>query len=209
MGTTDADTTSLEANVTRAQWNVDKLFDAAVNNGMPKDTADLARTQFRTGQATLDAGNAVRMANRVRGAAGVRTTDLNVLENRWTALYDSGRLQQAFGEDGAKDALTQIRSARETGEIFSELPSTESKALQDLIAKNTTTGKFGTTTDWGKVRSDFSQMPDRATRFSDVPKVEKFINDQKFYQNLRTTAKGVAGTIVGGALAREGWQAIQ
>ena len=86
-GTTDADTSTLEANVTRAQWNVDQLFDTAIENGMPKDTADAARNQFRTGQATLERETRCAWLNRVRGAAGVRTTDLNALENRWTALY--------------------------------------------------------------------------------------------------------------------------
>jgi hypothetical protein len=145
------------------------------------------------------------MANKARGAAGVRTTDINALENRWTALHDSGRLQQAFGEQGAKDALTQIRSARETGELFQSIPPTESQALRNLIAKNTTTGKFGTTTNWGKVGDAFSQLPDRAAQFSDIPKVEKFINNQKFYQRLRQYGVGtIGGTAVLGAAGAAG-----
>jgi len=202
-GVTGVDTADLEANVTRAQLKADQLFDTAVENGMPKETADAARTQFRTGQATLDAGNAVRMTNKV-GGAGVRTTNLNGLENRWQALHDSGRLQQAFGEQGAKDALTQIRAARETGELFESMPSTESKALRDLIRTNTTTGKFGTTTDWGKVRDAFSQMPDQGARFSDIPKVEKFINNQKFYQSLRRYGVGALGAAGLGAAGAAG-----
>ena len=194
----------LEANVTRAQWNVEHLFDEAVKKGMPKDTADLARTQFRTGQATLDAANDVRMANKVN-SAGVRTTNLSTLENRWTARYDSGRLQQAFGEQGAKDALVQLHAARETADTIAAMPPTESKALQDLIRKNTTTGKFGTTTDWKNVRDGFSQMNDLGARFSDIPKVENFINNQAFYQKLRSTAKWGAGLVLGGGLTAEGW----
>jgi hypothetical protein len=46
-------TGDLEANVTRAQWNVDHLFDSAVKSGMPQETADLARTQFRTGHPSV------------------------------------------------------------------------------------------------------------------------------------------------------------
>jgi hypothetical protein len=206
-GMTDVDTGNLEANVTRAQWNVDQLFDNAVKNGMPKETADLARTQFRTGQATLDAANDVRMANKVTGA-GTRTTNLNTLENRWTARYDAGRLQQAFGEQGAKDALTQIHAAREAGEVFQSMPPTESQALRDLITKHTETGKFGTTTDWGAVRKEFSSMPDKAARFSDIPKVEKFINNQRFYQNAWRTVKVGAGLLGGGALTGEGWNLV-
>jgi hypothetical protein len=204
-GMAGVDITNLEANVTRAQMNVDNLFDNAVENGMPEDTAEAARTKFRTGQATLDAGNAVRMANRVTGA-GVRATNLNTLENRWTALYDSGRLQQAFGEEGAKDALAQVHSARVTGELFSEIPATETQALKSLIAKNTTTGKFGTSTDWVKVRKDFSDLPNRSAQFSDVPKVEKFINNQATYQRLRGTIKWGVGALAGSAVAREGWK---
>jgi hypothetical protein len=161
---------------------------------MPKETADLARMQFRTGQATLDAANDVRMANKVTGA-GDRTTNLNTLENRWTARYDAGRLQQAFGEQGAKDALIQVHAAREAAATFQAMPPTESQALQQLIAKHTETGRLGATTDWGAVRKEFSSLPDRAARFSDVPKVENFINRQKLYQNIRTGAK-VAGLAV-------------
>jgi hypothetical protein len=191
-GMTDVDTGDLEANVTRAQWNVDHLFDKAVAQGMPKETADLARMQFRTGQATLDAANDVRMANKVTGA-GDRTTNLNTLENRWTARYDAGRLQQAFGEQGAKDALVQLRAARETADIFQAMPPTESQALRQLITDNTVTGgKLGPTTNWKGVRTAFSKLPDRAARFSDVPKVENFINRQTLYQNFWTGAK-VAG----------------
>jgi hypothetical protein len=205
-GLTGVDTGGLEANVIRAQMNVDNLFDSAVENGMPKTAADTARSKFRTGQATLDAGNDVRMANKVRGPAGERTTDLNVLENRWQARYDSGRLQQAFGEQGAKDALTEIHGAREIGELFESLPATESQALKALIQKNTVTGKFGTTTDWVKVRDNFSDLPNRGAQFSDVPKVEKFINNQVFYQRLRKGAVGVAATIGAGALAAKGYE---
>jgi hypothetical protein len=204
-GTTEANPADLEANVARAQWNVEKLFDDAVKAGMPPETAETARAKFRTGQATLDAGNAVRMANKVRGAAGERATDLNALENRWTALYDSGRLQQAFGEKGAQDALAQVKAAREMGDTFSAMPPTESQALRKLIADNTTTGKFGTNTDWVKVRKDFSDLPNRNAQFSNVPMVEKFINDQAFYQRLQSTAKYVAGAVIGGSLASEGW----
>jgi hypothetical protein len=209
IGTTDADPSELNANVARAQANVENLFDTAVKNGMPKETADAARTQFRTGQATLDAGNDVRIANRVRGKTGERTTDLNVLENRWTAQHDAGRLQQAFGEQGAKDALNQIHAAREAADVFDALPSTESQALRELIQKNTTTGKFGTTTNWGKVRDAFSQMPDRAARFSDVPTVEKFINNQKFYQRLRQIGAGAIGTAAAGGTTYLGYEGVK
>lgn len=192
-GMTDVDTGDLEANVTRAQWNVDQLFDNAVKNGMPKETADLARNQFKTGQATLDAANDVRMANKVGGPAGTRATNLNTLENRWTARYDAGRLQQAFGEQGAKDALIQVHAAREAAETFQAMPPTESQALRELISDNTVTGgRLGPTTNWTKVRDAFSKLPDRAARFSDVPKVEKFINRQVLYQQFRTGAKWAA-----------------
>ena len=204
-GTTDADVPTLEANVLRAQMNVDNLFDKAVESGMPKETAEAARTKFRTGQATLDAANDVRMANKVRGAAGTRTTDLNALENRWTARYDAGRLQQAFGEQGAKDALTQVHAARVMGDTFDAMPATESQALRELIEENTTTGKFGAKTNWLKVRDAFSKLPNRAAQFADVPKVEKFINDQAFYQRMRVAGKVAAGTVAGGALTSEGW----
>jgi hypothetical protein len=194
-GMTDVDTGDLEANVTRAQWNVDHLFDTAVKSGMPQETADLARTQFRTGQATLDVANDVRMANKVTGA-GARTTNLNTLENRWTARYDAGRLQQAFGEQGAKDALVQVHAAREAADTFQAMPPTESQALQQLIADNTVTGgKLGPTTNWKGVRTAFSKLPDRGVRFSDVPKVETFINRQTLYQNFWTGAK-LAGVAV-------------
>ena len=204
-GTTDADVPTLEANVLRAQMNVDNLFDKAVESGMPKEIAEAARTKFRTGQATLDAANDVRMANKVRGAAGTRTTDLNALENRWTARYDAGRLQQAFGEQGAKDALAQVHAARVMGDTFDAMPATESQALRELIEENTTTGKFGAKTNWLKVRDAFSKLPNRAAQFADVPKVEKFINDQAFYQRMRVAGKVAAGTVAGGALTSEGW----
>lgn len=208
-GMTDADPAKLEANVLRAQMKLEQLFDTAVKNGMPEKVADTARTQFRNGQATLDVANDVRMANRVR-AAGVRSTDPNVLENRWTARYDTGRLQQAMGSDqAAKDALTQLRATREASQVIESMPPTESKALRELIADHTQTGKFGTTTDWGKVREAFSKLPDRAARFSDVPKVEKFINDQKFYQNMRRVAAGAVGAAGVGAAGEIGIKAMQ
>jgi hypothetical protein len=75
-----------------------------------------------------------------------------------------------------------------------------------LIANHTETGKFGTTTNWGAVRKEFSTLPDRAARFSDVPKVEKFINNQRFYQNLRTAGKAAVGTAATGALGAAGYE---
>lgn len=207
-GTTEADLSDLQANVLREQMRLEELFDTAVKNGMPKDVADTARAQFRQGQATLDVANDVRMANRVRGA-GVRTTDPNILENRWTARHDTGRLQQAFGEQGAQDVLTQLRAAREQAEFLESRPPTESHALREMIAKNTETGKFGTKTDWGGVRKDFSSLSDRAARFADVPKVEKFINDQKFYQNLRSAVKWAARAAGVGAAGEVGLKAMQ
>jgi len=58
------------------------------------------------------------------------------------------------------------------------------------------------------VRKEFSGMPDKATRFSDIPKVEKFINNQRFYQNAWRTVKVGAGLLGGGALTGEGWNLV-
>ena len=199
-GKTGVDIDDLDANVIRAQAKVNNLFDTAVKNQMNPDLVNTARQRFAAGQATLDVANDVRMTNKIGGDAGERATNLNALENRWQKQYDKGRLQQAFGSDeAAKDALTQIHAAREAGDVFATLPPTESQALRDLIANHTETGKFGTTTDWGGVRDEFSKLPDRAARFSDIPKVEKFINDQKFYQNIRRFGLKAAGTIATGA----------
>jgi hypothetical protein len=92
------------------------------------------------------------------------------------------------------------------------MPATETQALKKLIAANTTTEKFGTTTEWGQVGQDFSKLSNRNAIFSDVPKVEKFINDQAFKQKLARgavkTAIRLAGVIALGAAGKAGWELL-
>jgi hypothetical protein len=206
-GKTGVDMSDLEANVIRAQMKVDQLFDTATANGMPKDVADTARSKFAAGQATLDVAHDLRMANKVSGTAGARITNLNQLENRLTARYDTGRLQQAFGsEQAAQNVLASVRSAREVAQEFEALPATEAHALRDLITKHTTTGRFGATTDWVELRKTFSKMADRGSRFSDVPQIEKFINDQASLQRIKKYAIKIAGATAAGMAGVTGYE---
>jgi hypothetical protein len=207
-GKTGFDADTLDTNVTRAQMKLDQLFDDAVAKGMPKDVADTAKAKFTAGNATLDIAHDVRMANKIAGDttanAGERITNLSALENRWQAQYDSGRLQQALGgEQQATEAMKALSSARATAELTAQMPPTETQALRQLIADHTTTTKVGAKTNWGALRDDFSKMSDRGARFSDVAKVEKFINDQAATQNLKKWAlrTAVSAPVVGGGVA--------
>lgn len=207
-GKTGFDADTLDVNVTRAQMKLDQLFDDAVANGMPKDVADTAKAKFTAGNATLDISHDVRMVNKIAGdtslTAGERATNLSGLENRWQAQYDSGRLQQALGgEQQATDAMKALHSARETAELIDEAPPQETPALRKLITDHTITTKLGARTNWGELRDDFSKMSDRGARFSDVPKIEKFINDQAANQNLKKWVgrAAVSAPVIGGGAA--------
>jgi polyhydroxyalkanoate synthesis regulator phasin len=92
------------------------LVDGLVKDGkIDADTADSAVKDYRKAQALNDLSQQIR--NTTKGRAGFDAEQVNVssLRDRVNKLYDSGRLEQALGEDGASRFMQQISEANRVG----------------------------------------------------------------------------------------------
>jgi hypothetical protein len=119
------------------------------------------------------------------------------LSTRLNKLYDSGRLQQAVGDDRAAQLLTHA----DTAQTLSELPSTGQKALQELLNRSTKQGRvYGTNTDFGAALDEFNQMkPEvRTAQFgTDASAVRDFLKSQARRQFIKKVAVRGAGAVGG------------
>jgi hypothetical protein len=130
-----------------------------------------------------------------------------------------GRLGQLFGKDAAESLRDEAYAADETqqaiknfkpvktttgGETIEtpEIPPTESKALYDMVRKNTSRrwGVLDERTNWGKVYKQFDEMSpaDRAARFSNPREVEQMILKQARNQRYRMIAGGIGAAAIAG-----------
>lgn len=100
-----------KADVENAQQ---KVFEDAKAKGVDPKLVDQAKANYRKAQALYDldlnvkksvSGMRPDVGNPAQAARNPETVDPKKLFNRVNSLYDSGRLQEALGEQGADDLL--------------------------------------------------------------------------------------------------------
>lgn len=222
-GLDDEKEAELIAKKQRLEWQQDQMFDEATKKGVPKEAIDAAKSRFKQAQALYDTDAQLKAA--VTGRAGIgkgiETVDPNKLVPRLHKLYDSGRLQEAVGEDGARALIEHAENAQSAmQEIKDFVPSspTGKNALQDILTKNTEgkapiigRGKIEGKTNWNGAVKDFENMTsEQQTQAfgSDVGRVRQFLGKQALRQNAATALKIAGGTVVGGGLTAAGYEAV-
>lgn len=96
----------LLAKKTRLEWQQSALLDKMVEKGVPQETIDAAKANYKKAMALADVDAAIKSST-VPGAetnasiAEKESADPKKLLGRLTKLLDSGRLQQALGNDQA------------------------------------------------------------------------------------------------------------
>jgi hypothetical protein len=194
-GVDDEKFDELAAKKTGIETAQQKMIDQLVSDGKidPK-LADKAKADYKTSQALYDLDKQIKASTTGRAGIGngVETVNPKGLSTRLNKLYDSGRLQQAVGDDRAAQLLTHA----DTAQTLSELPSTGQKALQELLAGSTKQGRvFGTNTSFFDALGKFDQMaPEvRAAQFGkDAGTVRQFLKTQARNQFIKTVIKHAA-----------------
>jgi hypothetical protein len=137
--TNDTEEQSLMTRKTRLEMQMNQMLDDAEAKGVPKTTVDAAKIDFKQAQAIYDTNHQIRMSTTgvrpgMQGSEGVpEAVNAKSLMNRLNKLYNSGRLQQAVGDDGANDLIghsanaqtaakkvaSNVRNAKITGGVLS------------------------------------------------------------------------------------------
>lgn len=116
--TNDAEEQALMVRKIRLELQTDQMFDEALVNGVTRDTVDAAKADFKKAQAIFDTNHQIRMSTTgVRpGMPGAEDVPEEVnpksLMNRSNKLYNSGRIQEAMGEDNASDLIGHTAKAQ-------------------------------------------------------------------------------------------------
>jgi hypothetical protein len=222
--TDDAEEAKLLARKTNLESSQDEAFEQARAQGVDPKLVDEAKANYKKAQALYDVDNHVKMSTSGTrpeiGKPGAQTPEVldpKKLSSRLNKVYDSGRLQDAVGDDNAQSLLAHADDAQIAGQQIKEfVPSspTGQKALADLVRDNTK-AKAGVlskqpkaATEWGSALDDFEQMDkdEQTARFGkDVPKVREYLTAQARRQALiRLGAKAlpwVAGAALGTGIA--------
>ena len=208
---------SRKADLLRKQ---EEAFKQAEDAGVDPKLVDDARANYRKSQALYDVDSHVKMSTSgtrpnigKAGAQSPEVVDPKKLSSRLNKVYDSGRLQDAVGEDNAQSLLTHADDAQIAGQQIKEfVPSspTGQKALADLMRPNTGTGVTGRvtgipqlrqllgfkpSTNWLGVYRDMSELnaDEMAARFgSDAPQARAYVTSQARRQLGMMIVKGYA-----------------
>ena len=109
--TNDVQEQELLTRKTRLEMQMDQMMDDAEAKGVPKPTIDAAKADFKKAQAIYDTNHQIRMSTTgvrpgMQGATDApEEVNAKSLLNRTNKLYNSGRLQQAIGDDGSEDLI--------------------------------------------------------------------------------------------------------
>jgi hypothetical protein len=223
-GTDDALEERLAEKKAFLESSLDDVFDMAKKEGVDPAVADEARVAWKQGSALQDVSTQVRAstAGRAGVGRGVETIDPDKLAPRLHKLYDSGRLQEALGEDRAGAVIEHTENAQAAmQEIKNFEPSTATgkSALEGLVRKNTfgkskmlKLGKVQGVTDWNGVVKDFENLgPENQVKAfgNDVARVRTYIGRQALRQNALSLLKKGAAIGVGGAVGAVGYEAVK
>jgi len=109
--TNDAEENALMVRKQRLEMQMDNLMDEAKKSGVSQAHVDAAKADFKKAQAIYDTNHAIRMSTTgvrpgMKGAEEVpEEVNAKSLMNRLNKLHNSGRLQEAVGDDAAEDLI--------------------------------------------------------------------------------------------------------
>jgi hypothetical protein len=113
---TDEEFENLLAEKMQFQWRQEAMLDKMAEQGVPAETVDAAKAAYKKSMALLDADAAVKAVT-VPGQEtnpvikGKEMADPKKLLGRITKLFDSGRLKDAFGENGSLKLMADAKAA--------------------------------------------------------------------------------------------------
>jgi hypothetical protein len=113
---TDEEFENLLAQKMQFQWRQEALLEKMAEQNVPAETIDAAKAAYKKSMALLDADAAVKAVT-VPGVEtdpsikGKEIADPKKLLGRVTKLFDSGRLKDAFGEQGAIRLMADSKAA--------------------------------------------------------------------------------------------------
>lgn len=113
---TDEEFENLLAEKMQFQWRQEAMLDKMAEQGVPAETVDAAKAAYKKSMALLDtdaAVKAVSIAGKETNPSipGNEVVDPKKLLGRVSKLFDSGRLKDAFGENGAVKLLADSKAA--------------------------------------------------------------------------------------------------
>ena len=129
---------------------------------------------------------------------------------------ESGRLQEAVGEENSQSLINHASTATvaenklastviENSPEFSTLPSTESKALREIVRPHVSSGTLGASVDYKGVLKNFDALSpsDLKARFANPEAVRSALVKAQTIQRTKLAVGGIAATAVGADI---GWK---
>ena len=100
----------------RLEMQQDQMIDNMEAAGVPRETVDAAKANYKKAQALYDVDSAIKSTTPIgkETAATMKRpeqVDPKRLLPKLQKLYDTGRLQQALGEDGSQNLLAKVEDA--------------------------------------------------------------------------------------------------
>jgi hypothetical protein len=145
--TDDAEEAKLLARKSSLEASQEGAFEEAKAKGVDPRLVDDAKANYKKAQALYDVDNHVKMSTSGTrpniGKPGAQTPEIvdpKKLSSRLNKVYDSGRLQDAAGEDNAQALLTHADNAQVAGQQIKEFVPTSptgQKAMQNILTPNT------------------------------------------------------------------------
>ena len=216
--TDDAEEAKLLARKANLEASQEGAFEQAKAKGVDPKLVDDAKANYKKAQALYDVDNHVKMSTSGTrpniGKPGAQTpevVDPKKLNSRLNKVYDSGRLQDAVGEDNAQALLTHADNAQVAGQQIKEFVPTSptgQKAMQNILTPNTK-GKLigsGANTDFLKSYRDFDALtPEEQTaQFGkDVGQARNYLKTQARNQLINTWGKRIGIGVGLGVIAKE------
>jgi hypothetical protein len=117
MASTDEELGGLQAERAKLVQQQNDLFDQAAKNGVDETTVAAAKSTFKRSQALYDLDTLVKRATTgvpkdiAEDGSEPEMIDPAKLSKGVNSMYRSGRLQEALGEDGAKDFVNKVSQA--------------------------------------------------------------------------------------------------
>jgi len=198
--TDDVEEGKLLARKANLEASQEEAFEQARAKGVDPNLVDEAKANYKKAQSLYDVDNHVKMSTSGTrpgigklGAQMPEVIDPKKLSSRLNKVYDSGRLQDAVGDDNAQALLEHSDNAQIAGQQIKEfVPSspTGQKAMQDILKPNTKGNLIGkgANTDFLKSYRDFDALApeEQAARFGkDVGQARDYLQVQARNQIIK------------------------
>jgi hypothetical protein len=117
MASTDEELGSLQTERAKLVQQQNDLFDQAQANGVDAKTVDAAKASYKQSQALYDLDKQIKMSTKgvpsdiAEEGSEPETIDPVKLSDRVNKMFRSGRLQEALGDEGAKEFVNKVSQA--------------------------------------------------------------------------------------------------